>query len=278
MKRYAELPEPPFPKIKMEIVPPGQRELQLGASLNLVDIYINGETGVMNLSDEEDAPAAARPFAFSFLPAGRSRVLHTIRSGQSVWFTFPTAAIQLSRPRAAIEDARSHIWNDPDHPMVGIGEIARDWSTIIANGESMDDLLGEMVAVRLCQILHRSEDRPQPATPPTIQAAIEYIEANLTAPLHLADVAAQASLSQYHFARRFREATGQTVRRYVIGRRVETAREMIAHGTLPLAEIAYCTGFCSQSHMTESFRRILGTTPGAFRRDAPTRERRLVGS
>ncbi|WP_299959282.1 helix-turn-helix domain-containing protein [uncultured Roseobacter sp.] len=44
--------------------------------------------------------------------------------------------------------------------------------------------------------------------------------------------------------------------------------KLLRLGDMPLAEIAYATGFASQSHMTDTFRRVLGTTPGKWRREA----------
>jgi len=55
---------------------------------------------------------------------------------------------------------------------------------------------------------------------------------------------------------------------YVVERRVERARGLIAAGELPLAEIALAAGFVHQSHMARWMRRLLGTTPAQLRAGA----------
>lgn len=59
-------------------------------------------------------------------------------------------------------------------------------------------------------------------------------------------------------------ATGQSPHRFVIGRRIERAKELIAGRGVPLAQVAAAVGFADQSHFTRHFRRIVGVTPGRF--------------
>jgi AraC family transcriptional regulator len=49
--------------------------------------------------------------------------------------------------------------------------------------------------------------------------------------------------------------------------RVDRAKEMLAEGDLSIAEVASQTGFGSPIQLTRAFRRVVGTTPSAFRRD-----------
>ena len=83
-----------------------------------------------------------------------------------------------------------------------------------------------------------------------------------------------------HFARLFRHSTGLPPHRYVLQRRIARARELVADRRQSLAEIGYELGFPSQAHFTTMFRRLVGTTPGAYRgvnRDATvdrTRQRK----
>ena len=95
----------------------------------------------------------------------------------------------------------------------------------------------------------------------------EFIDAHLRDDLTIDVLANQACLSPYHFARAFKAATGTAPHRFVIDRRIEFAEQLIAEGRLPLAEIAYKCGFSSQAHHTRWFKRLVGTTPGAYRAD-----------
>ena len=87
-------------------------------------------------------------------------------------------------------------------------------------------------------------------------------------------------MSPYHFARLFKQATGVSPRQFVIRRRIEAAKILLAARRLSIGEVALAVGFCSQSHFTTSFRRSTGITPGHYRiassehdQDAARRER-----
>jgi AraC family transcriptional regulator len=94
---------------------------------------------------------------------------------------------------------------------------------------------------------------------------IDYIEAHLPEALRLNELAAIAGRSRFAFARAFKAQTGLTPHHYVVSRRMARARELLRTTELSLAEIAYACGFSSQSHMTDTFRTTLQTTPGRYR-------------
>jgi len=104
--------------------------------------------------------------------------------------------------------------------------------------------------------------------PRRLRMVQEYIEANLSDEITLADLAALAGVSSTHFCRAFHKSTGIASHQYMIRRRVERAKELLAKRELPIVEIALAVGFGNQSHMTTHFRRVVGTTPWRFRNDA----------
>ena len=78
-----------------------------------------------------------------------------------------------------------------------------------------------------------------------------------------------ARLSPYHFARQFKAATGLPPHQYVITRRVERAKLLLQAGTdLSLAEVAAEAGFSDQSQFSQHFKRVVGATPGQYRKSA----------
>jgi AraC family transcriptional regulator len=98
-----------------------------------------------------------------------------------------------------------------------------------------------------------------------VRLAIEYIQANLAEEVCLADIARAASLSTFHFARVFRNATGVTPYRYCLQARVERVKGLLLESEDGLAAVAIQAGFSDQSHMSNVFRRLTGMTPRAFR-------------
>jgi AraC family transcriptional regulator len=93
----------------------------------------------------------------------------------------------------------------------------------------------------------------------------EFIDANLEDDLGLAEISAEAGLSQFHFARAFRKTTGLTPQHYLMERRIERAKLLLANDDLPIVEISLLTGFKNQSHFTTLFRKFTNLTPKTWR-------------
>ncbi|VFS22637.1 AraC family transcriptional regulator [Enterobacter cancerogenus] len=102
-------------------------------------------------------------------------------------------------------------------------------------------------------------------SPFVLRNVVAFIEENLAQPLTLADLASQAALSEYHFARMFRQSMGQAPHQYVMHRRMEKAKALIQHTAMPLTDIAMACGFNSASHFSNRFRSVLGVTPSQLR-------------
>lgn len=83
--------------------------------------------------------------------------------------------------------------------------------------------------------------------------------------LSLADLANAAGLSRFQTVRHFTRATGLTPHAYIIQRRLDLARRLIATGTA-LADVAAASGFADQSHMNRHFIRAYGLSPGRYAR------------
>jgi AraC-like DNA-binding protein len=115
----------------------------------------------------------------------------------------------------------------------------------------------------------RQRAPPSPARgglpPGAMRRVREHVEAHLSESMDLAELAAIAGLSVYHFARAFKQSAGVTPHHYLVRRRIERAQDMLARSELPLSGIALATGFSDQSHLARHFRQMLGMTPGQFR-------------
>lgn len=94
---------------------------------------------------------------------------------------------------------------------------------------------------------------------------LEYIESHLTGDIRLGDLAQEACLSQFHFSRLFREATGLSPHGYVTFRRVQEAQKRLELGESSLIEIALEAGSGSQANFIRVFRKATGLTPGQYR-------------
>ncbi len=99
----------------------------------------------------------------------------------------------------------------------------------------------------------------------SLRAATDYVGDNISGDLSLAEIAAAAHLSPYHFARAFKRSTGLSPHRYVVGQRIERAKDLLGNTDLPVGEVATRVGFASPSHFAQQFRRDVGVSPSAFR-------------
>ena len=99
-----------------------------------------------------------------------------------------------------------------------------------------------------------------------VRHLLDYIEQHLGEDLSLEALAGEVHLSPLYVVRAFRAAVGQTPHQYVLARRIEHARRLLVGTTLPIAEISLASGFSSQSHLSNWFRRIVGVTPAAYRK------------
>jgi AraC family transcriptional regulator len=98
-----------------------------------------------------------------------------------------------------------------------------------------------------------------------LRAALEYIETHLCEDVSLEAISGAANLSTFRFARGFRKALGQPPHQYVIGRRLERAKELLRSTEEEIGEVARRVGFASQSHFTAVFRRRCGVPPKRYR-------------
>jgi AraC family transcriptional regulator len=96
--------------------------------------------------------------------------------------------------------------------------------------------------------------------------ALDHIEANLGAKMAIEDMANLVTLSKSHFSRAFKCSLGSSPMAYVAARRVERAKLMMTSTRERLTDIALACGFADQSHLNRCFRRVLGTSPGLWRR------------
>ncbi len=98
-----------------------------------------------------------------------------------------------------------------------------------------------------------------------LRRVLSFIAENHERDLSLEDLAGEAAMSTFHFAREFKRATGTTPHQHLIKFRVERAKALLAESHLPLAEVGLRTGFSHQSHFSRLFRRFTGTTPQSYR-------------
>jgi AraC family transcriptional regulator len=100
-----------------------------------------------------------------------------------------------------------------------------------------------------------------------IRRVQEHIAANLSGRILVSDLSALARRSEAHFSRAFKSTFGISPHAYVMRKRVERARQMMAVGDDSISNIALACGMYDQAHLTNRFRQMSGQTPAQWRRE-----------
>ncbi|UIY29836.1 AraC family transcriptional regulator [Neorhizobium galegae] len=98
------------------------------------------------------------------------------------------------------------------------------------------------LAAHLAQILAPTQPRLVGIDDRRLHRALDCIHENLTANLSLQDMAAEAAMSRFHFARAFTRALGRSPLQYVIHERMELAKLLLKTTRLPISSIAARVG------------------------------------
>jgi len=107
------------------------------------------------------------------------------------------------------------------------------------------------------------DKRREESIPDAVGRALGMIDDAPARPVSLSDLARESGLSRFQLVRAFARVTGLTPHAYLMQRRIDVARRLIAGG-MSLAEAASASGFADQSHMTRLFVRNFGVSPGAY--------------
>jgi AraC-like DNA-binding protein len=130
---------------------------------------------------------------------------------------------------------------------------------------------GVIAGIEILRVLggaERARSRRYALSPACTARVKAFIEDNLSRDIGLAEIAEVARLSRFHFARAFRAETGMSPHRWLVHRRCERAKRLMAETDLSLADVALACGFAHQAHFTNAFHRTIGTTPGRWRTGA----------
>jgi AraC family transcriptional regulator len=93
-----------------------------------------------------------------------------------------------------------------------------------------------------------------------------YINEHIGERISLDQLARQAGVSRFHFARQFRLSTGESPMGYLRRVRIERSKCILQARDTTIAEVAASLGFSDQSHFTRIFGRLVGVSPGSFAR------------
>jgi AraC family transcriptional regulator len=187
----------------------------------------------------------------------------------SIEITHPTSLDELPRIDPIIRFDRCDLASDPVVHHLGLC-----LHTAHSRPSEMSPLCADHVASALRAYLKQAHNvvslEPTAArgglAPWQLRRAKQILLSRLDEPISLAELARACQLSPGHFARAFRQTTGEPPHRWLTKQRIEKAKQLLVDTTLSLAEIAQTCGFADQSHFTRAFAQVVQSSPGQWRR------------
>jgi AraC-like DNA-binding protein len=99
----------------------------------------------------------------------------------------------------------------------------------------------------------------------TIEKAKEYITRNFTNDISLTEIADYCHVSPFHFSRIFKTFTGVSPHQFLLSVRLKNSELLLKETVLPVADVAFSSGFNSIEHFTSAFRQKYKSPPARFR-------------
>jgi AraC family transcriptional regulator len=126
-------------------------------------------------------------------------------------------------------------------------------------------LTAESLLFELCTHVAR-ESRDDDREPAWLSAVDVALQSSFREGIEIRALASAANVHPSHLCRAFRRFRGQTIGDHVIGLRLQAVCRRLLDTSATLSEVALEAGFTDQSHMNRTFKRLIGESPGAYRR------------
>ncbi|MFN3520957.1 MAG: helix-turn-helix domain-containing protein [Phenylobacterium sp.] len=248
--------------VLMRLQPPSAFELRYEGDRPLLIYAFGAVQGTAVIEGGRARPVASRAGTFALLrPGVRSSFSHPEPLEVLAVAYDPDAPAGVAppgEPAGELADA-------------GMRNLAHEARRVLLEEARPDsdylEALGRAMLARAVQVADGSA--PQRGrgliAPFKMRRVLEHIDANLPERLSVQDLAQVADLSPSHFARAFRQTTGEAPHHYILSRRIEKVREFLHETDLDLATVAFRAGFSSHAHMTSAFRKQMGMSPTAYR-------------
>jgi len=99
-----------------------------------------------------------------------------------------------------------------------------------------------------------------------LKQSIRYIDENISKKIKISDLAKQTRWESQHFNRLFTQYVGITPYKYIVSKKVDKAKTMLAETTIPITQISFELGFKSHSNFCSIFKKATGKTPENYRK------------
>ena len=98
-----------------------------------------------------------------------------------------------------------------------------------------------------------------------IKHALAFIESHYKENIHLPLIAGEVNMSSYYFSRLFKKEVGVNLSQYILHKRIETAKQMLAETERSIVDISVSVGFREHNYFGKIFKKFTGATPSEYR-------------
>lgn len=196
-------------------------------------------------------------------PAGEQHANHLYQTGARVLVLQPdTTEVHFEPIRAMLSDRINHFRHGR------IQADARRLAREIREPDSLTRLAAEALALEMLTEAARIDlpDTNVAELSPWFRRAEEYIHEHFRDAPTIADVAEAAGVHPAHLAAAFRRVYDVPLGTYLRRLRIEWVADRLVTTDVPISALSFRAGFSDQSHLTRTFKRVTGWTPGAYRR------------
>ena len=235
-------------------------------------LQLSGSVGLEWWCEGHNGLEQTRPGSLVLLDTGtRDRLRWDGSSERLILSITPEFMSRISEElgiEQAVEFANRWALQDPalQHILLEMGhESAADWPL----GGLYADLLGTSLASLLLR--RHAANSLDPAqikgglSRAQIRHILEFITANLHTDIRLDQMAAELSMTPFHFARVFRSSLGTSPYQYVLDQRLRKAQSLLKETSISVQAIAGLAGWNSPANFIRAFRQQLGITPQKWR-------------
>lgn len=147
-----------------------------------------------------------------------------------------------------------------------IGQLLGSLLSNCAADERPSEAACSQLIHRLLCLLLLDETEQRPDEGDCIAQSIRFMNRHLFQPIGVQEVADAVNLSPSHFSRRFKARTGYSPYEYIVLRRIDRAKYLLASTDKSIKEIAFATGYNSEENFIHNFRKNVGISPSLFRK------------
>lgn len=146
------------------------------------------------------------------------------------------------------------------------------WSEAEANNAGGALFADALLMTLAGALLRRGDIAVPPARPACklskqqVARVEEYLAHHIRTQVTIAELAAVVDMHERTFATAFKNASGKSPYQYLMNHRIERAKIHLGDSAMSISEIAEMTGFADQAHLTSTFSRRVGMSPGRYRR------------